>query len=157
MNKYSINVSWSEEDGCYVALIPEFPTLSAFGETAEEAVKEAEVALQGFIDIYKEEGYELPEPKLLPSHSGQLRIRIPKDLHGALALEAAKQGTSLNTYINVLLAERNTSIRIEKQLEKFASNIGTLLSVNPQDSQPESLPAPSYIYENISGTGILLT
>ena len=44
MNKYSMVVQWSEEDEGYIATIPEFTGLSAFGVTKEEALKELEVA-----------------------------------------------------------------------------------------------------------------
>ncbi len=47
MYKYSINVVWSDEDECYIATIPEFKGLSAFGDTQEEAIQEAFVALEG--------------------------------------------------------------------------------------------------------------
>jgi predicted HicB family RNase H-like nuclease len=36
--------------------------------------------------------------------SGQLRVRLPVELHAALAAEAARQGVSLNTLIVALLA-----------------------------------------------------
>ena len=41
MNKYPINIVWSEDDGEYLATCASFPGLSAFGETEEEALKEA--------------------------------------------------------------------------------------------------------------------
>ena len=44
MFKYSINLTWSDEDNCYVATVSEFPGLSAFGDTPEEAAEEASPA-----------------------------------------------------------------------------------------------------------------
>jgi predicted HicB family RNase H-like nuclease len=38
------------------------------------------------------------------THSGKLSLRLPVDLHNALALEAERQGVSLNTLIITLLA-----------------------------------------------------
>ncbi len=38
------------------------------------------------------------------AHSGQLRVRLPVELHAALATEAERQGVSLNTLIVALLA-----------------------------------------------------
>ncbi len=38
------------------------------------------------------------------AHSGQLRVRLPIELHAALAAEAERQGVSLNTMIVALLA-----------------------------------------------------
>lgn len=43
-------------------------------------------------------------PPLLPEHSGQLRVRLPRELHDTLAAQATAQGVSLNTLIVALLA-----------------------------------------------------
>ena len=40
-NKYRFDLNWSDEDDGYIAVCPEFPGLSAFGETAEESLAEA--------------------------------------------------------------------------------------------------------------------
>ncbi len=62
-------------------------------------VKELEQAFKDSIDDYlgwcKERG-ELPEK----TFSGNLRLRMNPDLHADLALQAAKQGISLNELIN---------------------------------------------------------
>jgi len=108
MFKYSINLSWSDEDECYVATVPEFPGLSAFGDTPDEAAKEAEIAAKGFIAVYEEDGDLLPEPLTVVEYSGQTRLRLAKSLHAALAQEAKREKVSLNTYINTLLSERNS-------------------------------------------------
>ena len=41
-------IAWSEEDGGYVATCPEVPGLSAFSETKEDALAEAQIALELF-------------------------------------------------------------------------------------------------------------
>lgn len=99
MNKYPINIVWSEEDGEYLATCASFPGLSAFGETEEEALKQAKIALELFIESYKERGLQLPEPSRVSKYSGQLRLRLPKSLHERAATMATKDGVSLNQYI----------------------------------------------------------
>jgi len=47
---YTINLKWSNEDKGYIATVPEFPGLSAFGSTSEEALKEAHIAVAGFVE-----------------------------------------------------------------------------------------------------------
>ena len=37
--KYTIEIFYSEEDGGYIAVVPELPGCSAFGVTLEEALK----------------------------------------------------------------------------------------------------------------------
>jgi len=99
MNKYPINILWSEDDGEYLATCAAFPGLSAFGETEEEALKEAKIALELFIESYKERGLALPKPIGASRYSGQLRLRLPKSLHERAANMATKDGVSLNQYI----------------------------------------------------------
>lgn len=99
MNRYPINIMWSEDDGEYLATCVSFPGLSAFGETEEEALKEAKIALELFIETYKERGLTLPKPARVSKYSGQLRLRLPKSLHERAATMATKDGVSLNQYI----------------------------------------------------------
>lgn len=99
MNKYPINIVWSEDDGEYLATCASFPGLSAFGETEEEALKEAKIALGLFIGSYEERGIPLPKPARVPKYSGQLRLRLPRSLHERAATIASHDGVSLNQYI----------------------------------------------------------
>jgi len=103
--KYSFRVQYSEEDGGYIALSPEFPGLSAFGETPEEAIRESETALELFLEAYSEKKKPLPEPNVLKEYSGQIRARLPKSLHERLAVRAEEEGVSLNTLMIQLLSE----------------------------------------------------
>lgn len=62
-NKYTIQILWSVEDKAFVAVCREFPGLSAFGESREEALSEAQMALDLMIETYKSKGITLPEPQ----------------------------------------------------------------------------------------------
>lgn len=99
MTKYPLNIMWSEEDGEYMVTCPAFPGLSAFGETEEEALAEAKVALALFIESYQERNIPLPEAQTAQQYSGQIRVRFPKSLHGLAARLAEAQRVSLNQYI----------------------------------------------------------
>jgi antitoxin HicB len=105
MHKYSINVVWSEEDGGYVALVPEFPGLSGFGETVEQAIVEVHTALNGAIETYQAEGWSLPEPRHQTEYSGKFMVRLPKSLHGRLVQQANEEGVSLNLLVATVLSE----------------------------------------------------
>ncbi len=61
-NKYAIQIFWSEEDEGFIAICQEFPGLSAFGESREEALNEAEIVLNSMIKSYVSSGVPLPEP-----------------------------------------------------------------------------------------------
>lgn len=62
-NRYAIQIFWSEEDEAFIAVCREFPGLSAFGETREEALHEAQIALDLMIETYREKDIALPEPQ----------------------------------------------------------------------------------------------
>jgi len=117
MVKYSINILWSEEDKGFIATVPEFPSLSAFGETYEESLKEAQAALEGYITVLSEDGESLPEPNTVINYSGQTRIRMPRELHRHLAIESARQNMSLNSYMVSLLSMSLVLNKLER-LEK---------------------------------------
>jgi len=63
-NKYSFEIAWSVEDNAYIACCPEFPGLLAHGDTPEEAVIEASIALEGVIEVHRNKNMPLPEPRL---------------------------------------------------------------------------------------------
>lgn len=106
-DRYSTNVCWDEEDNCFIATCTEFPLLSAYGDTREEAISEFQIVLEMAIESFEDDKLELPKPKTTSSHSGQFRIRMPKSLHRNLAESAEREGVSLNTYAVSLIAENN--------------------------------------------------
>ena len=116
--RYSVVMAWSREDGGYIATIPELPNLSAFGETAEEAAREVEVAAEGYLEALGESGSPAPAPLEVPSFSGQFRVRLPVSLHEALVMHARREGVSLNTLVVSLLAEG-----LGVAGERFLSNV----------------------------------
>jgi predicted RNase H-like HicB family nuclease len=46
MYKYMIEIFYSEEDNGYIAVVPELPGCSAFGETEEKALEEGKIAIE---------------------------------------------------------------------------------------------------------------
>jgi predicted RNase H-like HicB family nuclease len=63
MFKYEVIVYWSEEDGSYIAEIPELAGCMADGKTYEEALKNAEIAISEWIETAKELGRDMPRAK----------------------------------------------------------------------------------------------
>ena len=62
MTKYLIEVSWSDEDQGFIAIVPDLPGCSAFGETATEAVYELEDAQAAWIEACRASGDPIPVP-----------------------------------------------------------------------------------------------
>ncbi|MBI3576329.1 MAG: type II toxin-antitoxin system HicB family antitoxin [Gammaproteobacteria bacterium] len=66
MKKYHINIFYSEEDGGYIADIPDLDSCSAFGATPEDALREVELAKTAWIEAAKEAGKPIPVPRYRP-------------------------------------------------------------------------------------------
>ena len=66
MHDYHINIFYSEEDGGYIADIPDLVSCSAFGEAPQEALAEVERAKQAWIEAARAEGKPVPSPQYRP-------------------------------------------------------------------------------------------
>lgn len=66
MKDYHINIFYSDEDGGYIADIPDLKSCSAFGKTPEEALKEVEIAKAAWLEVARHEGKPIPPPKYRP-------------------------------------------------------------------------------------------
>jgi predicted RNase H-like HicB family nuclease len=67
MKDYHINIFWSDEDGGYIADIPDLSCCSAFGATPEEALREVNLAKSAWIESAKAEGRAIPPPLYRPA------------------------------------------------------------------------------------------
>lgn len=60
---YSIVIRWSDEDQAFLVILPEFGAQpQTHGSSYEEAVMNAQEALDLLIETYQAEGWKLPEP-----------------------------------------------------------------------------------------------
>lgn len=66
MTDYHINIFWSNEDGGYIADIPDLAACSAFGHTPQEALKEVEIAKHAWLEAAKAAGKPIPPPAYRP-------------------------------------------------------------------------------------------
>lgn len=60
--RYAIEIFYSDEDEGYIALAPELPGCSAFGNTEEEALREAKIAVSLWLETARKEHRPIPEP-----------------------------------------------------------------------------------------------
>ncbi len=63
MHKYEIIIFWSHEDDAFIAEVPELAGCMADGETAKDALLNAEQIISEWIETANEEGSPVPEPK----------------------------------------------------------------------------------------------
>ena len=94
-----------EASGIWFAQIKELPNCMSQGYSPEEALKNLEEVLHGWIEGELEDGEEIPEPREEAEYSGKFNTRVPKSLHRKLVEAAGRDGVSLNQWINTALAE----------------------------------------------------
>lgn len=63
MTRYELIIYWSEEDQAFVVEVPELPGCMADGATYQEALANAEVVIQEWIETAQELGRVIPEAK----------------------------------------------------------------------------------------------
>ncbi len=63
MNRYEIVIYWSQEDDAYIAEVPELPGCMADGKSYREALSNAEVVIQEWVETAIQLGRPIPEPK----------------------------------------------------------------------------------------------
>lgn len=63
MIRYGIIIYWSEEDGAFVAEVPELPGCMADGATYQEALANAEVIIHEWLETAKALNRPVPEPR----------------------------------------------------------------------------------------------
>jgi antitoxin HicB len=62
MLNYSMVIQWSKKDNCFVVSLPEWGELcQTYGDTYEEALKNAKEVLQLMVNSSQAEGTSLPE------------------------------------------------------------------------------------------------
>ncbi len=65
-NRYAIVAFWTDEDGVWIDDAPDLKSCSAHGDTPEEALSELQIAMQGWLEIARERGLPIPEPRFRP-------------------------------------------------------------------------------------------
>ena len=66
MKDCHINIFYSEEDGGYIADVPDLPHCAAFGRSPEEALAEVLKAKAAWMEAANAEGKPVPPPSFKP-------------------------------------------------------------------------------------------
>ena len=82
----------------YFATVQELDGCMSDGQTYAEAFENIQIAMELWIEAKLEGGFPVPLPIDDRQYSGKFVLRIPKTLHARLAMEAEKEGVSLNQY-----------------------------------------------------------
>ncbi|MDL1974154.1 MAG: type II toxin-antitoxin system HicB family antitoxin [Deltaproteobacteria bacterium] len=62
-SRYEMIIYWSLEDGAFIVEVPELPGCMADGPTYDEAVTNAQVIIQEWLETASQQGRPIPQPK----------------------------------------------------------------------------------------------
>lgn len=89
----------TDESGTYFhGVVLELDGCQSTGMTIDETYQDLREAMEGYLETKIANGVAIPKPLESAKFSGKFVLRIPKSLHCRLALEAEKEGVSLNQY-----------------------------------------------------------
>jgi len=100
VDHYTYRITWSAEDEEFVGLIAEFPSLSWLAASQIDALTGIRELVGTVVAEMEHAGEPAPEPFADRRYSGQFKLRIPPELHRALAIRAAEENVSLNRLVS---------------------------------------------------------
>jgi predicted HicB family RNase H-like nuclease len=103
VDRYTYRITWSEDDREFVGLCAEFPSLSWLAGSPEAALKGIRRIVKKAVEDMERNGESTPAPLSQRRWSGKFVVRIPPEVHRALAIKAAEQGISLNRLVSANL------------------------------------------------------
>ena len=101
---YTYRITWSNEDGEYVGLCAEFPSVSWLDKTPEAALKGIRKLVAETLSDMKSNNENVPQSLSLQSYSGKFMVRIPPNIHRDIAMQAAEAKVSINRIVSAKLA-----------------------------------------------------
>ncbi len=97
--KYSARIEYSDADTCFVGHIAGIKDIVGFhGESVTELRAAFEEAVNDYLETCQKAG-KSPQK----AYSGRLMLRIPAQIHGAIAQAAESNGKSINQWATELL------------------------------------------------------
>ena len=75
MSRYEIILYWSDEDNAFIAEAPELAGCAADGATRQEALANAEVVIEEWLETAREMGRAIPQPHRAGFCSHRTRFR----------------------------------------------------------------------------------
>ncbi|MBI4828595.1 MAG: type II toxin-antitoxin system HicB family antitoxin [Nitrospinae bacterium] len=103
---YTYRVSWSREDGEYVGVCLEFPSLSWLAKSPEGALRGIRKVAGGAVEDMRKTGEAIPQPLSAKKFSGKFMVRVPPEIHRQLTIQATEAGVSLNRLVSAKLSKR---------------------------------------------------
>lgn len=95
---------YQDDEGDWIVEIDDLPGCVADGKTPDEAIASSMEAMRSWMESRLSSGHDIPEPTIAGEYSGRILLRMPKYVHRSLAIQAQREGSSLNQYIVSLLS-----------------------------------------------------
>lgn len=110
--------------GGYFAEVLELTGCFSHGKSVEEAMRNLEEAMEGWIEAALEMGQSIPLPLATAGYSGRVLLRLPKSLHKAAARRAEIEGVSLNQYlVTAVAAHLEGDNRVDKIVGQLSQEL----------------------------------
>ena len=119
-DQYLKIVEWSEDDQCYIGTCPGLMSGGVHGDNEAKVYKEICQAVEEWIEIYQKDGDPLPAATAGKEYSGKFVVRVGKDLHKALAVDALRHGESLNSFCMHVLREERAEYGENKRVQRIS-------------------------------------
>jgi antitoxin HicB len=120
----------NSEEGGYLAEVLELPGCISEGETPEEAYRNLEDAMEGWIAASLDTNRPIPDPVGEREYSGHFPLRMSTELHRVAALRAMQEGVSLNQWIAGAIAEKVAKEDLADALaDRIAARVAEKMSV----------------------------
>lgn len=98
-------MTWSAEDGEYLGLCLEFPSLSWLAADPGKAFDGIRDLVQATLRDMRNTGEKPPEPIGDRIYGGKFLVRLLPETHRRLVLQAAEEGVSLSRLVGDRLSE----------------------------------------------------
>ncbi|MDB6128173.1 MAG: HicB family protein [Verrucomicrobia bacterium] len=102
--RYLKVVEWSDEDGCYIGSAPPIIGQSCHGSSEAEVLRQLNVIVDEWVEIFLRNGKTLPPPSAGKTYSGKFLVRVSPALHQQAVVKAMARGESLNQFVAEALA-----------------------------------------------------
>lgn len=120
-DQYLKIVEWSDADRCYVGTCPALMLGGVHGADEAKVYRDLCRVVEEWIRIQEKDGDPLPEATAGKRYSGKFVVRVGKEIHKALTIDALRAGESLNAYcVRVLRRRPRLRGRENKRLRRTA-------------------------------------
>ncbi len=140
--KYHIDIFWSDEDGGYIANVPDLKYCSAFGETYEEALREVLVAMELHIGVLEEMGRPVPEPRTVREPQWAVFDQVDSNEQDLQTL-AQESANAYSDFLNSALSFYQEALRQASEIAE--SNLQTAQQVFQQSADAANQAMQSHV------------